>query len=73
MAIACGNSFILKPSERDPGAATLLAQFWQQAGLPDGVFSVLNGDAGGGERPVDPQRTRRGELRGLHSDRPPRL
>lgn len=45
VAIACGNAFILKPSERDPGAASLMAQCWQQAGLPDGVFTVVNGDA----------------------------
>jgi malonate-semialdehyde dehydrogenase (acetylating)/methylmalonate-semialdehyde dehydrogenase len=44
VAIACGNAFILKPSERDPSASMLLAELWQQAGLPDGVFSVVNGD-----------------------------
>ena len=43
IAIACGNSFILKPSERDPSAALVLADLWQQAGLPDGVFNVLHG------------------------------
>jgi malonate-semialdehyde dehydrogenase (acetylating) / methylmalonate-semialdehyde dehydrogenase len=43
-AIACGNAFILKPSEKDPSAALLLARLWQQAGLPDGVFTVLQGD-----------------------------
>ncbi len=45
VAIACGNAFILKPSERDPGAAMVLAQAWTDAGLPDGVFNVLHGDA----------------------------
>jgi malonate-semialdehyde dehydrogenase (acetylating)/methylmalonate-semialdehyde dehydrogenase len=44
MAIACGNSFVLKPSERDPGAAILIAQLCQQAGLPNGVLNVVNGD-----------------------------
>ncbi len=44
MAIACGNTFILKPSERDPSAAMLLAQLFTEAGLPDGVFNVVNGD-----------------------------
>ena len=44
MAIACGNTFVLKPSERDPGPSTLVARLWQQAGLPDGVFNVVNGD-----------------------------
>ena len=44
VAIACGNAFILKPSERDPSASLLLAELWKQAGLPDGVFSVVHGD-----------------------------
>ena len=44
-AIACGNAFVLKPSEKDPSAALLLARLWQEAGLPDGVFTVLHGDA----------------------------
>jgi malonate-semialdehyde dehydrogenase (acetylating)/methylmalonate-semialdehyde dehydrogenase len=43
-AIACGNAFLLKPSEKDPSAALFLAKLWQDAGLPDGVFTVLNGD-----------------------------
>ncbi|MEX3599714.1 CoA-acylating methylmalonate-semialdehyde dehydrogenase [Kocuria carniphila] len=44
VAIATGNTFILKPSERDPSASLLLAELWKQAGLPDGVFNVLHGD-----------------------------
>ena len=44
-AIAAGNAFVLKPSEKDPSAALFLARLWQQAGLPDGVFTVVNGDA----------------------------
>jgi malonate-semialdehyde dehydrogenase (acetylating) / methylmalonate-semialdehyde dehydrogenase len=44
VAIACGNTFVLKPSERDPSASMLMAQLWQQAGLPDGVFNVVHGD-----------------------------
>ncbi len=44
MAVACGNCFVNKPSERDPGAPMLLAELWQEAGLPDGVWSVVNGD-----------------------------
>jgi malonate-semialdehyde dehydrogenase (acetylating) / methylmalonate-semialdehyde dehydrogenase len=44
LAIACGNSFILKPSERDPSASNMLADLWQEAGLPDGVFNVVHGD-----------------------------
>ncbi|MGD0394033.1 MAG: CoA-acylating methylmalonate-semialdehyde dehydrogenase [Acidimicrobiales bacterium] len=45
VAIACGNCFILKPSERDPSPSLLIADLWRDAGLPDGVFSVVNGDA----------------------------
>ena len=44
VAIACGNTFVLKPSERDPSVSTLVAQLWQEAGLPDGVFNVVHGD-----------------------------
>ncbi len=44
LAIACGNSFILKPSERDPSASIFMARLLQQAGLPDGVFNVVQGD-----------------------------
>jgi malonate-semialdehyde dehydrogenase (acetylating)/methylmalonate-semialdehyde dehydrogenase len=45
IAIACGNAFILKPSEKDPSASVLLAGLLAEAGLPDGVFSVVHGDA----------------------------
>ena len=44
IAIACGNTFILKPSEKDPSCALKLAQLFKEAGLPDGVFNVINGD-----------------------------
>jgi malonate-semialdehyde dehydrogenase (acetylating) / methylmalonate-semialdehyde dehydrogenase len=44
IAIACGNTFVLKPSERDPSASLLMAQLFQQAGLPEGVFNVVQGD-----------------------------
>jgi malonate-semialdehyde dehydrogenase (acetylating)/methylmalonate-semialdehyde dehydrogenase len=44
IAIACGNTFVLKPSERDPSASMLLAELLQEAGLPDGVFNVVHGD-----------------------------
>jgi malonate-semialdehyde dehydrogenase (acetylating)/methylmalonate-semialdehyde dehydrogenase len=43
-AIATGNAFILKPSEKDPSASLFLARLWQKAGLPEGVFTVLQGD-----------------------------
>jgi malonate-semialdehyde dehydrogenase (acetylating)/methylmalonate-semialdehyde dehydrogenase len=44
VAIACGNAFVLKPSERDPSAPLLIARLLKEAGLPDGVFTVVNGD-----------------------------
>jgi malonate-semialdehyde dehydrogenase (acetylating)/methylmalonate-semialdehyde dehydrogenase len=44
MAIVCGNTFVLKPSERDPSAPMFIAELFSQAGLPDGVFNVVNGD-----------------------------
>jgi len=44
IAIACGNCFVLKPSERDPSASLLLAEWLAQAGLPQGVFNVVHGD-----------------------------
>jgi malonate-semialdehyde dehydrogenase (acetylating)/methylmalonate-semialdehyde dehydrogenase len=44
LAIACGNAFILKPSEKDPSAANFSAQLLAEAGLPEGVFSVVHGD-----------------------------
>ena len=44
VALACGNSFVLKPSERDPSPSLLMADLLQQAGLPDGVFNVVQGD-----------------------------
>tara|TARA_X000000950_G_scaffold279463_1_gene372287 strand:- start:957 stop:1979 length:1023 start_codon:yes stop_codon:yes gene_type:complete len=44
ISIACGNSFILKPSEKDPSCSIKLAELFSEAGLPDGVFNVLNGD-----------------------------
>ena len=44
MALACGNTFVLKPSERDPSAPLRLAELMHEAGAPDGVFNVVNGD-----------------------------
>jgi malonate-semialdehyde dehydrogenase (acetylating)/methylmalonate-semialdehyde dehydrogenase len=44
VAIACGNTFVLKPSERDPSASLRIAELLKQAGLPDGVFNVVQGD-----------------------------
>jgi len=44
VAIACGNTVVLKPSEKDPSASVFLAELWAQAGLPGGVFNVVHGD-----------------------------
>lgn len=44
VALACGNAFILKPSERDPSASLIMAEWLKEAGLPDGVFNVVQGD-----------------------------
>ena len=44
MALACGNTFVLKPSERDPGAPMMLARLLSEAGLPEGCFNVVHGD-----------------------------
>jgi malonate-semialdehyde dehydrogenase (acetylating)/methylmalonate-semialdehyde dehydrogenase len=43
-AIACGNTFVLKPSEKDPSSSLFIAELWKRAGLPDGVFNVVHGD-----------------------------
>ncbi|MDT0164128.1 CoA-acylating methylmalonate-semialdehyde dehydrogenase [Actinotalea sp. AC32] len=44
VALAAGNAVVLKPSEKDPSASVLMARWWQEAGLPDGVLTVLHGD-----------------------------
>jgi malonate-semialdehyde dehydrogenase (acetylating)/methylmalonate-semialdehyde dehydrogenase len=44
VAIACGNTFVLKPSERDPSVSNVIADLYREAGLPDGVFNVVHGD-----------------------------
>ncbi|WP_290887765.1 CoA-acylating methylmalonate-semialdehyde dehydrogenase [Arenimonas sp.] len=44
VALACGNTFVLKPSERDPGTPMILARLLKESGLPDGVFNVVHGD-----------------------------
>src|SRR5207253_4711075 len=44
VALACGNTFILKPSEKDPSPAVRMGELLKQAGLPDGVFNVVHGD-----------------------------
>src|SRR5205085_7333057 len=44
IAIATGNTFVLKPSERDPSASLMLGELWGEAGLPNGVYNVIQGD-----------------------------
>jgi malonate-semialdehyde dehydrogenase (acetylating)/methylmalonate-semialdehyde dehydrogenase len=44
VAIACGNAFVLKPSDRDPSASLVMAELWAEAGLPDGALNVVHGD-----------------------------
>ncbi len=56
LAIVCGNSFVLKPSERDPSCAIFLAKLLKEAGLPDGVFNVINGDKEAVDQILDDER-----------------
>jgi len=53
IAIAAGNTVILKPSEKDPSAANWIAELWAEAGLPAGVFNVVHGDADAVDRLLD--------------------
>ena len=69
VAIACGNTFVLKPSERDPSASQFVAELWAEAGLPDGVFNVVHGDKEAVDALLDAPRRRRGLVRRLHPDR----
>ena len=43
VGIVCGNTYVMKPSEKDPGAAVFLAKLFQQAGVPDGVLNIVHG------------------------------
>ena len=72
-ALACGNAFMLKPSERDPSPSLLLAELIQQAGFPDGVFNVVQGDAEAVNTLLDPPGRRCRVLRGKHAGGPPRV
>jgi malonate-semialdehyde dehydrogenase (acetylating)/methylmalonate-semialdehyde dehydrogenase len=53
IAIACGNTFVLKPSERDPSPSNFVAELYAEAGLPDGVFNVVHGDKEAVDRLLD--------------------
>ena len=68
-ALACGNAFVLKPSEKDPSASLLLAELVQEAGFPDGVLTVVQGDAEAVNALLDASRRRRGVVRGQHRHR----
>ena len=69
VAIACGNTFVLKPSERDPSASLILARMWQEAGLPDGVFNVVHGDKDAVDALLDSADVAAISFVGLHADR----
>jgi malonate-semialdehyde dehydrogenase (acetylating)/methylmalonate-semialdehyde dehydrogenase len=69
-AIAAGNAFILKPSERDPSVPLMLAELMKEAGLPDGVLNVVNGDKGAVDAILDHPTVHGHRLCRLHPDRP---
>ena len=72
-AIACGNTFILKPSEKDPSASMLTAELLKEAGLPDGVFNVIQGDKIAVDAILAAPRHRGRLVRRLDADRALRL
>ena len=73
IAVAAGNTVVLKPSEKDPSAANWLAALLAEAGLPAGVFNVVHGDKEAVDALLDAPRRRRRLLRRVHPDRPLRL
>jgi malonate-semialdehyde dehydrogenase (acetylating)/methylmalonate-semialdehyde dehydrogenase len=68
-ALACGNAFILKPSERDPSVPLMLVELLEEAGLPKGVLQVVNGDKEAVDALLDHPVIQSIRLRGLHPDR----
>ena len=68
-AIACGNAFILKPSERDPGVPMMLGELFVEAGGPPGILNVVNGDKEAVDAILDDPRHPGGRLRRLDADR----
>ena len=73
VAIACGNAVVLKPSEKDPSAAIAIAALWREAGLPDGVLNVVNGDKEAVDALLEHPDVQGGVVRRLDPDRPVRL
>ena len=69
-AIACGNTFILKPSEKDPSASIFIAELLKEAGVPDGVFNVVHGDKVAVDAILEHPDDRGRQLRRLDADRP---
>ena len=69
VAIACGNTFVLKPSEKDPSPGLLLAEIAAEAGLPPGVLNVVNGDKEAVDTILNHPKIPGGQLRRLHADR----
>ena len=68
-AIACGNTFILKPSEKDPSTSLFVAELLKEAGVPDGVFNVVHGDKVAVDAILEHPGHRRRQLRRLDADR----
>ena len=68
-AIACGNTFVLKPSEKDPSASIFTAELLKEAGLPDGVFNVVDGDKVAVDALLEHPDVSASELRRLDADR----
>ena len=69
LAIASGNTFVLKPSEKDPSASLLLAELVAEAGVPNGVFNIVQGDKVAVDRILTASRYQGGELCGQYRDR----
>ena len=73
VAIACGNTFILKPSERDPSASMLVGELFKEAGFPEGVLNVVHGDKEAVDAILDHPDIKAVSLRRLDADRRIRL
>jgi Aldehyde dehydrogenase family len=69
VALACGNTFVLKPSERDPSPGFRIAELLTEAGLPPGIFNVVNGDKQAVDALLHHPGCRRGQLCRLDRDR----